>query len=367
MPIPSSPRHWAVAVRVIATVLSALLVPAVSAAAAATAPPIRCTAASPEPVDEQAFVLIGGIQQWVTIKGASCANPVILVIHGGPANTMSPYADALYGGWEKEFTLVQWDQRGAGRTFGRNPVAPGAAEGVLSLELMARDGNELAAYLIEHLSQRKLILFGGSWGSALAVHMLKSRPELFGAYVGTGQLVNGVQNEAASYRQAMALARAAGDGANVAKLEALGAPPWRNPRNPGLLRRITKQYEAQSTTPAPKAWWTPSSFYTTPQMEADYEAGEDYSWLQYVGLQGEGIHSRLDLPKLGLNFDMPVFLIQGELDLVTVPEIAKAYFDSIVAPQKEFVLLPLTGHNPNPQMLEAQYRILKTRVLPLVK
>ena len=73
------------------------------------------------PIDEAAFVPIDGIEQWVTIKGKRCGNPAVLFIHGGPGNPLSPYADKLFGAWEQDFTLVQWDQRGAGMTYGRKP------------------------------------------------------------------------------------------------------------------------------------------------------------------------------------------------------------------------------------------------------
>ena len=317
-----------------------------------------------EKSDEQKFVPIGGIEQWVTIRGTRCDNPVVLFLHGGPGNTMSPYAVNIYGAWEKEFTLVQWDQRGAGKTFGRNPAA---AESTLTIERMMQDGVELAAYLVRHLNTKKIILVGGSWGSVLGVHMAKSRPELFHAYVGTGQLVSYKQNQDASYGKALALARAAGDAKTVAAIEALGPPPWTNPRNFGILRRATRVYEAKTSTPAPKFWWTPAPLYATPAAEASYESGEEYSYLQFVGLQGNGMLSKVDLPALGFAFDVPVFLIQGSEDLVTTVEVAKRYFETIAAPQKEYVLLPHTGHDPNVAMIDAQYHILKKRVVPLMK
>jgi hypothetical protein len=63
------------------------------------------------------FVKIGGIYQWVTIRGQDRENPVMLIMHGGPGVATSPLA--LYTlGWERDFTLVQWDQRGAGKTLG---------------------------------------------------------------------------------------------------------------------------------------------------------------------------------------------------------------------------------------------------------
>src|SRR5690606_26034885 len=72
--------------------------------------PTACASPSQE-VNEKGFVSIGGIDQWVTVKGDSCANPIILFLHGGPGNPLSPYSDEVYGAWAKDFTLVQWDQR----------------------------------------------------------------------------------------------------------------------------------------------------------------------------------------------------------------------------------------------------------------
>jgi pimeloyl-ACP methyl ester carboxylesterase len=316
-------------------------------------------------VEEQdAFIDIGGIEQWVTVRGTDCANPVILFIHGGPGNPMSPFADAIYGDWENEFTLVQWDQRGAGRTWGRNPAV---AEADLSIEQMAADGVELAALVAGRLGQDKVILVGGSWGSALAVKMARARPDLFHAYIGSGQLVSGAANLEASYRLQMALARSAGDAETVAALEAMGPPPWTNPRHFGALRRLTRRYEAKSTTPPPADWWVPAPDYVTAEAEAAYEGGEEHSYIQFVGFEGDGMLSRLDLLRDDLELALPVFLIQGEHDLVTAPEVARAWFDAIRAPRKSFTVLPATGHDPNLAMIEAQRAILREQVVPLIR
>lgn len=305
---------------------------------------------------QESYVTIGGISQWVTIAGESCANPVVLFVHGGPGNPLSPYSRALYGGWEKDFTIAQWDQRGAGRTFGRNP---GSADEKLTVAQMAADGIEVAEHLRRRLGKRKLILVASSWGSVLGVHMAKARPDLFDAYVGIGQLVSYRDNQSASYLRLLELARGAGDSATVAKVEALGPPPWSNPRNFGILRRFTRTYEAKTSAAAPQSWWKSSPPYATPEALADYEAGEDYSYLQFVGANGDGLLSTVDLPSLGPEFGVPVFMIQGSGDLVTTPDVAKRYFDSIRAPAKRYILLRRTGHDPNPAMLEAMFEVLK--------
>jgi len=311
---------------------------------------------SAEPVDEAGYVTIGGIRQWVTIEGQDSANPVVLIVHGGPGNPNTPFAHNLFGNWSKDFTVVQWDQRGSGKTYAASKPAEGE---VLTMERLSQDGNEVARYAMQRLGKHKLILMGGSWGSALSVNMAMSAPELFHAYVGTAQLVNYQADMAMSYTKTLALARAAADADSLGKLEKLGPPPWTDPRAFGVLRRITRKYEAVATELPPKGWFAFGPGYDTPAYEAAYEAGEDYSFLNFVGLAGDGMGPKIDLRKLGLRFAMPVILIQGEQDLVTPPEVSRPYFDEIVAPQKEFVPLARTGHDPNPTMLDAQYAALQ--------
>lgn len=348
-------HKWLIAAGLVAGLLMSLP----SAAAHA---PAACKSGTK--ISEEGFVPIDGIEQWVTIHGAHCDNPVVLFIHGGPGNPLSPFAGKVYGPWESRFTLVQWDQRGAGKTFGRNPAS---AQASLSIEQMSQDGIALASYLTAHLRQKKIILVGSSWGSVLAVHMAKVRPDLFYAYVGSSQLVDGKANESAAYQQALDRAHRIGDAKNAAALEALGPPPWANPRNFGALRRVTRRYEAQATTPAPADWWQPALAYATTSMQHDEDAGEDYSYLQYVGTDGHGMFWQIDLPALGNAFRIPVFLVQGAEDLNTVPQITKQYFDAIRAPQKAYVLVPRTGHDPNTTMVDAQYKLLIERVLPLTR
>lgn len=338
-----------------AMLLPALLSPFVASAACG----------SPgQALNEESYVQIGGIQQWVTVKGRSCANPVLLMVHGGPGNPMSPYSASLYGAWEQHYTLVQWDQRGAGRTYAKSPPAEGE---MLTVERLAADGNEVATYIAERLGKRKLILMGSSWGSIVGVHMAKARPELYAAYVGTAQVVNGNADQASSYAAVMARAREMKDRDAIGKLESLGAPPWTNPRNFGVLRRVIRKYEGQRTEPPPKAWWQPEAQYATPQALADYEAGEDYSFLQFVGMKGDGMASRVDLPALGSTFSVPVFLVQGEEDLLTVPAGTRRYYDSISAPQKDYISLPRVGHDPNQPMVDAQFKLLQERVRKLAQ
>src|SRR5688500_1447220 len=156
--------------------------------------------ANPTGIREHGFIRIGGIEQWITVDGADRDNPVVLFLHGGPGNATSAFAGAMFAGWEKDFTLVQWDQRGAGRTFGRS--GPSIAS-TLSTDRMASDGVEVAEYLAKRLDKRRIILVGNSWGSLLGVHIVKRKPALFHAYVGTGQFVNMRENFRVSHQRVL--------------------------------------------------------------------------------------------------------------------------------------------------------------------
>lgn len=322
-----------------------------------------CT--SPEQkIDEASFVPLGGIQQWVTVKGERCANPVLLFIHGGPGNPISPYGDNLYGSFTKKYTMVQWDQRGSGKTFGRNPPAPNAS---LTVEQMADDGVQLAQYLARRFGQKKIILMGGSWGSVLGTYMVKQRPDLFHAWVAVSQLVSYQENTSTSYNKVVAMTREQGNQARLATLEALGAPPWKNPRSFSVLRRTIFVYEAKLATRPPANFWVPAAGYDSKLAAQEREQGEDYTFAQFIGLQGDGMFSRIELPRLGLNFELPVFMLMGEHDLLTLPEVAKRYFDAIKAPAKAYFVVPNAGHDPNQPLIDAQFKVLNEQVLPLLQ
>lgn len=313
-----------------------------------------------QPLKEEKFISVGGIEQWITIKGDSCSNPVILVLHGGPGNPESIYADSVYAEWESTFTIVHWDQRGAGKTYGRTPEST-----ELNIEQMMQDGIEVAEYLLSYLNKEKVILIGNSWGSILGVYMSHKTPELFYAYVGTSQA--GLDRDGVnSYNKTLAFAQDEKDQESISVIEALGVPPWRNPRNFGIIRRIQRGFEA-TVTESPPSSWVISPSYTSPEYRKSYRAGEDFSYIQYVGINGNGFSKKIDLMSLGTKFQIPVYFVQGEEDLLTTSELSKQYFDRISAPDKGYFLLPNVGHGPSRFSHEANFRILVDKVLPLTR
>jgi len=317
---------------------------------------------------EEKYISINGIEHWVTIKG-NRSKPIILFIHGGPGSVMSPYQDSIYGAWEKDYILVNWDQRGAGRTFGRN--APNEVdenywvENKLTLNQMVTDGIELTKYLIKYLNKQKLILIGTSWGSILGVKMALCHPELYYAYIGNSQFVGFTQNLKYAYNKVIDLANMSGDTATIQELKLIGEPPYNNARSFGKMQRVVKKYEQLDVVFAPASWRKIAPEYDNEIDNKNRYNGDDYSFLYFAGHEKLGISSMVkdvNFNMDGFEFKIPVFLIQGEKDISTAPEISKAYFDKISAPDKAYYLIQDTGHGQNKSVVNKQYKILKERL-----
>lgn len=317
-------------------------------------------------INEENYILIEGIEQWVTIKGDDISKPVILFIHGGPGSTMSQYDDAMYGAWKKDFILVNWDQRGAGRTYGRNVPDNSTEdywiENPLTVQQMTNDGIALTKYLLQHLNKGKVILVGTSWGSILGTEMALKSPELFYAYVGHSQFVNFSDNLMYAYTKTYALAKNKQDVEAIEILETLGEPPYDGAKNYGQLLRIIKKYERENSKPEPNTWFKLNPAYDNETDSKNRYDGDDYSFINFVGHKKLNIRSMaatIDFNKNGLVFKIPIYYIQGEEDILTATPINKPYFDKITAPAKEYFLLPDAGHGHNASVINKQYEVIK--------
>jgi proline iminopeptidase len=306
------------------------------------------------PIHEATFVRIGGIDQWITIRGADRDNPILLFVHGGPADAQSSLA-SVYEPYERDFTFVQWDQRGAGKTYGANRDAPPDPDRVVA------DGIELAQYLATHLGKQKIIVVGHSWGSTLAIGMAQRRPELFAACVGTGQTGSFVDAERAQFDFLLAHARAAGDQQTVAKLEAIGTPDptsaeqyfsWWSMRNPYMPR-------------SDEAWFTRMRqlVRSDPQLARDAELVE--AGMMYSGPKLVGAMLATDLPKTASRLAVPFFVIQGADDMTTPTSVAAKYFAIVQAPMKKMILIPGAGHFAIVTHVDAFRTTLVREVRPL--
>jgi pimeloyl-ACP methyl ester carboxylesterase len=298
---------------------------------------------SPNGIQEAMYVKIGGIDQWIQIRGEDRGNPVVLFVHGGPGASTIPISSA-WQPWEKHFTVVQWDQRGAGRSFRKSgeSIAP-----TMTLAQMTQDGIEVAEYLRAHLHKNKIILIGHSWGSFLGVHIVKQRPDLFYAFVGTGQVVGRQTFEtqfALGFAHVESLAQAVNNTQALKELESVAALPNFSPAK----RDIVQKWAKALSLPSIDAFELVSPI--PPPFMPDFSLLDWYSWWRAISFSARQLRGRngpmiqSDLWSLGTDFSIPVLFFEGTEDFNTPIEPARAYFEKIEAPHKEFVLFEGGDH-----------------------
>lgn len=290
---------------------------------------------TPNGIAEGRFVTIGGIEQWIQIRGEDRANPILLVLHGQGLSMVA--FTPLFRSWEKHFTVVQWDRRGTGKTMSRNGKA---GSSTWTFDRLVEDGIEVTEFLRKSLHQDKIILCGHSQGSVIGLYMAKRRPDLFHAYVGTGQLVDMQRNEAISYETAIERARTAGNTRALKALEGIGAPPYRDART-----WLIKQRWGSSTAPEMGAWQAlaPRMVLSTPNysLRDIYHA---FTGLLFLPQHLYDDYMAFDARRLFTRFEVPFFLFQGDSDILTPTALAEEYFATVEAPAKGLVLLKGGGH-----------------------
>jgi pimeloyl-ACP methyl ester carboxylesterase len=287
----------------------------------------------PKPVriEEAGYISVGGIEQWVTIRGDDDSNPVLFYVHGGPGAAQSSFVDT-YSFLEKDFVLVQWDQRGAGQTF----KLYGNDTPDFNPERVIADGAELSDYLRERFPDSRLILMGHSYGSFLATGIRQRRPEMFSAYVGTGQFTQ--MGAGIGYQKAYLLEAAAdrGDQETISWLNSMD-PVVINGRWFGTLSRYMGATDIEWLDSIPEL------LASSPQIDDHWKEairdGQNFSGWRLVGT----------LPAINLFVTAPTSsaafcVIQGSVDIQTPTPAAKSYFDLVEAPEKQMYILEGAGH-----------------------
>ncbi|MFI6676650.1 alpha/beta fold hydrolase [Kribbella sp. NPDC050470] len=309
-------------------------------------------------INEQHYLRIGGVEQWIQIRGESADNPVLLVLHGGPG---SPYAvfTPLIRSWEREFTVVQWDRRGCGKTRARGTkqTAP--------FERHLEDAIEVTEFLRTHLDKDKIVLMAGSMGTIIGLPLAQRRPDLYSALVTTDLYADMHRNEALGYARCLERVTAAGNSKAVRALKKIGADPaawdlkaWQikmkwtmatDPVTPNAVSKLLFPLALKGEVYSKREAW---------HLLAGFLATQKAMFSEYMSFNA------YDLPA---RYELPVFVFQGADDVLTLTDLAQDYVAHIDAPHKEIALIEDASHFAAFTQPERFREALVNRVLPMIQ
>jgi len=303
--------------------------------------------ALPGSIAELTTVELGGREQAISVRAADPDNPVLLYLSGGPGQSDIAFARALLEPLTQDFVVVVWDQRGSGKSYpALDPTS------TFTLEAMVDDTIALTELLRDRFAEEKIYLLGESWGSTLGVLAVQERPELFHAYIGSGQMVSQRVTDQIIWRDLLAYAEGAGDRELHDQVLALGEPPYRD--TPWANSLILGYYGLLETPYSPPAAYVERGNASGVGMFG--LMGREYTFVENANLlrglldmfslmypQLQDVDFRRDVPRL----EVPVFIVEGEHEAPGRAVLARQWFEQLSAPSKQLVTFESSGHTPH--------------------
>ena len=299
-------------------------------------------------IDEKLFVNINGHNQYVFIRGKDINNPIILNLHGGPANPDAFFTYEFAKEIIDDYVYVSWDQRGCGRTYYQNKRIDSKNKTV-DFEQAIKDVDELIKYLCKRFNKDKVIIMGHSYGSLLGINYISKHPKYVERYIGIGQTVSIMDTQEQNYNEIIGFAK----------------------KDDPKIDKLTKAYQKLREHFSLKNYMvfqkfaTPYLIKNTPNLKQKNQiklilsspdlAFSDIRWL--IGMLNWKKHYTRNKKLLdytfsanvydaGNTFTVPMYFISGEYDKKCHVGLLRKYYETISAPDKKLVIMKNNGHSP---------------------
>lgn len=286
-------------------------------------------------INESMYIDVNGTKQWINIYGEDIDNPVLLYLHGGPGSATSDIDYAFTRKWADVYTVVTWDQRNCGKSYDteQNDI-------MLTRELFMTDGKEVTEFILDYLSKDKITVLGHSWGSIYGANLVLEYPEYYECFIGTGQLVDSLENEEAFRQEAILWAE--GDGETMKLINQL------TPDN------ITMDHISAKNTIMQKYGYdmmvngSDYNLVTTIIFNPNYSIMD---WIQYFKRDMRvylDFFASEEFALFSLNdrvdYQVPFYNINGDKDYQTNYKLVQEYFEEVNAPYKQMFLMENMAH-----------------------
>ena len=297
---------------------------------------------APNGVQEAYETVIGGVKQWVYVRGQDKNNPLLLFVHGGPASPMAPVAWLFQRPLEEYFTVVHYDQRAAGKTYAANDTT--GLGGTLRIAQYVQDALDLTDFIRKKYGKQKVILVGHSWGTVVGLQAALKRPDLFYAYVGMGQVISTQENERLSFAYGLEQAIKQKNEPAVRELRSIAPYPGEQPitRERIIIARKWPQYYGGLS-----AFRSTSGYYfNAPRLSpaytpADVAAIDQGSLFTLGRILPQFLQVDFRAVK---SFPIPVFMFMGRHDYTTPSAPTDRWLQQVKAPLKKGIWFENSAH-----------------------
>ena len=284
----------------------------------------------PHAVSQLMKLRLGGVDQWISIRGHDTSNPVLLFIHGGPGMSMMFLSHTFQRPLEEHFVCVQWDQRGAGKSF-----HAGVSPDSLSVRRLLDDLFELVGVLNTWFGKQKIYLAGHSFGSYLGMLAVREHPELFEVYIGIGQVVDDERAAALQDKFIRREAAELGEPEAVADLDRTGTAAHEK----WLFRFRAELFASKSYMPFIKAGVLSPEYGLFDITKVAKGSAFSSKHMKYDVIAGPLMEHVREV-------DVPVYFLMGRYDQVTPLVLVEEFSEALDAPHKQIILFRRSAHFP---------------------
>ncbi|MEB6550484.1 alpha/beta hydrolase [Heyndrickxia sporothermodurans] len=316
---------------------------------------IRKTSAiqnGPNSIASLEAMTIGGVEQWVLIRGQDRRKPILLWVHGGPGAAQIGFISQYTSEYEKDFLVVNWDQRGAGLSYSKK-----ITEESMTLERMLNDLIELVRKLCARFQQDKVYILGHSWGTVLSYLAIKRHPELFHGYISVSQIVNWKQLEHSSYEQTLQKAKEVGNEKAYTQLIRIGAPPWDKVSSEHIHNHLLQKLGGGVIHKG-----SFMKLFLLPLFKRpEYHLFDVIKWLKGQWFSKSSLKEEaeaIDLYQDDLSIQIPIAFCNGRYDYTCPGELAEDFYYKLQAPVKKWIWFEQSAHTPMIEEAESFQRFV---------
>lgn len=286
-------------------------------------------------INTSMYVDINGTKQWINIYGEDINNPVLLYLHGGPGSATSHLDYVITRKWADVYTVVTWDQRNSGKSYDASQN-----DTIITKELFLTDGKELTEFILEYLSKDKITILGHSWGTIFGANLVLEYPEYYDCFIGTGQLVDYLENEEAFKQEAMIWAK---NDEEALQLVNQLTPNYTTVEHFTIKNKIMQKYGYDMMVNG-----ADYNLITTIIFNPNYSITD---WINFFSIDMGSyldFYTSEEFASFSLNgkydYQVPFYNINGDKDYQTNYKLAEKYFDQVNAPRKQLYVMENMTH-----------------------